>query len=624
MAEDFTSGSFGEMSDSFSKFHDYQRMPFKGAGYSVLYTVLSGGRKLFLKALNRELGASAEHLARLRREYWILEKLYGNEHVVRCIGWREDAEVGPCIVMEYIDGATLSDFLKTSPSHKEKKRILGELLDAMAFVHSHQVVHNDLKPANILITRNGHNVKLIDFGYADSDSNCDKATGGTEAFAAPELANREQTDVTSDIFSLGFVIKALFPHRYGGVVRKCQRKKASKRHKNINEVRKALRFRDYLSRWVSLLVFVVPLLVWFLTNKTINEKADKQLVADDEIQTQSEIVTDTVFVVEERHDTIKVEVPIKPKLDVVHVQIPVNSNVPTDLDQDSFAQVYLELYQRAELESKTVSPLLFLDEKSGLFGYEDRNGKEVVPAIYQDAKAFKDGYAVCCFDGKYGLVAPDGCQYLFNYREILTLEKDYHFYIGRKRGRSRDYVISLHPLPVETEYDDVDLAFSKNGIVPVRKLGRYGYIGIDGKELEKPIFKHRLTFNQKGFALAETDEGYGVVNVRMEHVTNLNYPYGKITEEGTFLLGQFEYSFGVVNGDGKMNIEAGTYARTTYLESFAMILAKTEDGFYTIIDINGRVIVPKSESITVLEGIAIIKNGDDIKCMDLSLLKNTK
>lgn len=620
MDDSYTSGSFGEMSDGFSKFHDYKQLPYRGAGYSILFTVISGERKLFLKALNQRQGASAENLARLQREYKILEQLYGNEHIVRCISWCEDAEVGPCIVMEYVDGETLTDYLKNNPSSKEKKRILNELLDAVGFIHKHQVVHNDLKPENILVTYNGHNVKLIDFGYADSDSNRDKATGGTEAFAAPELANREQTDVTSDIFSLGFVIKALFPHRYGGVVCKCQRKKASKRYKNINEVRKALRFRDFLSRWVSLLVFVVPLLVWFLTSKHINGKADKQLVTDDEIQPQSEIVTDTVFIVEERRDTIKVEIPIKPKLDVVHVQIPVNSDVPTDLDQDSLAQSYLEQYQRAELESKTASPLLFLDETSGLYGYVDRNGKEVIPAIYQDAKAFKDGYAVCCLDGKYGLVAPDGRQYLFNYREISTLAEEYHFYIGRRRGRTPDYVIYLNPLPTETEYDEVELVWSKKGMIPVKKLGRYGYIGMDGKELEKPIFKRSLNFNSNDLALAETDEGYGVVNIRMEHVTNLNYPYGKIAEDGAFLLGRYENDFGVVNGGGKMSIEPGTYARTTYLEGYAMILAKTQDGFYTIIDINGRVIVPKSESIIVSEGVAIIKNGGEPQFLNLSTL----
>lgn len=608
------------MSDGLSKFHDYRQLPYSGAGYSVLYTVICGERKLFLKALNQRQGASAENLARLQREYKILEQLYGNEHIVRCIGWREDANVGPCIVMEYVDGETLTDFLKTHPSNKEKRRILNELLDAVGFIHKHQIVHNDLKPGNILITHNGHNVRLIDFGYADCDSNINKATGGTKAFASPELVRQETTDVTSDIYSLGFIIKLLFPRRYGWVVRKCQREKASKRYKNVNEVQEALRFRDFLSRWVLLLVFVVLLLVWFLTSKPIKEKADKQPVADDESQPLSEIVTDTVFIVEERHDTIKVEIPIKPKLDVVHVQIPMNSDVPTDLDQDSLAQSYLEQYQRAELESKTASPLLFWDETSGLYGYVDRNGKEVIPAIYQDAKAFKDGYAVCCFDGQYGLVAPNGRQYLFNYREILTLAEDYHFYIGRRRGRTPDYVIYLNPLPAETEYNDVELAFSKKGIIPVKKLGRYGYIGMDGKELEKPIFKHRLDFNSNALALAETDEGYGVVNVRMEHVTNLNYPYGKKAEDGAFLLGRYENDFSVVNGEGKMSIEPGTYAWTTYLEGFAMILAKTKDGFYTIIDINGRVIVPKSESIIVSEGVAIIKNGGEPQFLNLSTL----
>ena len=81
------------MADVFSKFHDYKQMPYSGAGYSVLFTVISGERKLFLKALNREQGTSAENLARLQREYKIFEQLYGNEHSVRCIGWREDAEV---------------------------------------------------------------------------------------------------------------------------------------------------------------------------------------------------------------------------------------------------------------------------------------------------------------------------------------------------------------------------------------------------------------------------------------------------------------------------------------------------------------------------------------------------
>ena len=286
MENSFTSGSFGEMEDSLTKFHDYRQLPYRGAGYSVLYTVLSGERKLFLKALNQEQGALTENLLRLQREYKFLERLYGNEHIVRCIGWREDAEVGPCIVMEYVDGETLADYLKTSPSNREKKRVLNELLDALTFIHNHQVVHNDLKPENILITHNGHNVKLIDFGYADGDFSLDKATGGTKVFASPELVRQETTDVTSDIYSLGFIIKGLFSHRYGVIVRKCQREETKNRYQRILEVRNAIRWCD-LVKWLAVLALVIGVAVWAWPRHEIKYESEAQVKVSSQLNLDS-------------------------------------------------------------------------------------------------------------------------------------------------------------------------------------------------------------------------------------------------------------------------------------------------------------------------------------------------
>ena len=244
MSESFTSGSFGNIVADSSRFHDYREVERDGAGYSKFYTVISGGRKLFLKAINPENGSTTENVSRLEREYKLFERLYGNEHIVRCIDLRDDPQVGLCIVMEYVDGMTLAEFLATSPSASERKRILNELLDAVAFIHSHQVVHNDLKPENILITRNGHSVKLIDFGYADCDFNTCKATGGTKAYASPELQSGPATDVRSDIFSLGFIIKTLFPYRYKPIVGKCQRKNADKRYQKASDIGKAIKRHD--------------------------------------------------------------------------------------------------------------------------------------------------------------------------------------------------------------------------------------------------------------------------------------------------------------------------------------------------------------------------------------------
>lgn len=269
MPESFTSGSFGEQIADFQQFHDYREIPHNGAGYSRLYTVISGGRKLFLKAINPEDGNITENISRLEREYKLFERLYGNEHIVRCIYLRNDPQVGLCIVMEYVDGMTLAEFLATSPSASERKHILNELLDAVAFIHSHQVVHNDLKPENILITRNGHNVKLIDFGYADCDFIIAKATGGTKSYASPELLEGGNIDNKSDIYSIGFIIKALFPHLYGQIARKCQHENANGRYRKVSDIGKAIRRCDVgilLSIVVAVIGIALFVAIWFVNN----------------------------------------------------------------------------------------------------------------------------------------------------------------------------------------------------------------------------------------------------------------------------------------------------------------------------------------------------------------------
>ncbi len=346
MDDSYTSGSFGEMSDGFSKFHDYKQLPYRGAGYSILFTVISGERKLFLKALNREQGTSAENLARLQREYKIFEQLYGNEHIVRCIGWCEDAEVGPCIVMEYVDGETLTDYLKTHPSNKEKKHVLNELLDALGFIHKHQVVHNDLKPENILITHNGHNVKLIDFGYADCDSSIDKATGGTKAFASPELSRQETTGVESDIYSLGFIIKLLFPLRYGWIVRKCQRKEIPERYQRVSEVGRAIR-RSKIGIWLALVALAMALIVLSWPKKKAEEVSAP---AQSEPVPQVVTAPDTVVIVQEHRDTVVTEHSYSAKRNHTKTkkEEPVVSNPAVVLNLDSIHEAYQVLYKRFE------------------------------------------------------------------------------------------------------------------------------------------------------------------------------------------------------------------------------------------------------------------------------------
>lgn len=111
-------------------------------------------------------------------------------NIVRVSSKEVNEEFGPCIVMEYIDGVTLDQFLDTKPSRQARRKVVDQLVDALAYIHGKQIVHRDLKPSNILITRNGNNVKIIDFGLSDADDYAIlKQTAGTLKYMAPEQIN---------------------------------------------------------------------------------------------------------------------------------------------------------------------------------------------------------------------------------------------------------------------------------------------------------------------------------------------------------------------------------------------------------------------------------------------------
>ena len=348
MSESFTSGSFGNIVADSLKFHDYREVEHDGSGYSKFYTVISGGRKLFLKAINPENGSTTENISRLEREYKLFERLYGNEHIVRCIDLRNDPQVGLCIVMEYVDGMTLAEFLATSPSASERKRILNELLDAVEFIHSHQVVHNDLKPGNILITRNGHNVKLIDFGYADCDFSIDKATGGTKSYASPELLEGGNIDSKSDIYSIGFIIKALFPHRYGHIARKCQHENANGRYRKVSDIGKAIRRCDVgilLSIVVALIGIALFVAIWF-----VNKWQDESNVPVPAPVMTVDSTENSTNVQEEVSSESKTDVrPIVSESDKKQSDVFKKESL---LDFDSIHKCYYDLYDNYERDIK--------------------------------------------------------------------------------------------------------------------------------------------------------------------------------------------------------------------------------------------------------------------------------
>ena len=229
-------------------------------GHNAIYAATRFGRRYILKAIAEPFRESTPHVEMLRKEFSIGVGL-DHPNIVRLIDFGHMDSIGWYIQMEYIDGITLDQFLETTPSTATRRKLLNQLLDALAFLHERQIIHRDIKPSNTLITRNGSTVKLIDFGVSDTDDYVTfKQPAGSMAYIAPEQLNGETIDNRADIYAVGRIIEYLFPHRYRTIAHRCTRVERTRRYSSCAHVARALKRSDNLRLWLplSLLLLLIP------------------------------------------------------------------------------------------------------------------------------------------------------------------------------------------------------------------------------------------------------------------------------------------------------------------------------------------------------------------------------
>ena len=120
------------------------------------------------------------------------------------------------LVMEYVDGVTLRDRLGSPLALGDFFGIAEQCAEALAAAHQKGILHGDLKPTNIMLTRDGGAVKVCDFGVArrlapaaalgETTSTARRGITGTPAYMAPEMVLEQKIDARADIFSLGVVL----------------------------------------------------------------------------------------------------------------------------------------------------------------------------------------------------------------------------------------------------------------------------------------------------------------------------------------------------------------------------------------------------------------------------------
>ena len=257
-----------------------------------IYRTRKAGKFFILKTAG---SSDARSLQLLRREYELNVRL-SHPHIAGVYTFDENSPVGPAIVMEYLEGRTLDKFLKENPPKEARERVFLQLLDAVGYIHRCSLIHNDIKPGNIIITNKDNDLKLIDFGLSDDDSNyLEKNLGATESYASPELlayrhadsaasespaastedpatANTGSSssaaplplDSRSDIYSIGMIMKEIFPGRHKRIISRCTLKDREKRYSNTEELKRAWKNRNR-----SLYAFVATLLLALVILPTV-------------------------------------------------------------------------------------------------------------------------------------------------------------------------------------------------------------------------------------------------------------------------------------------------------------------------------------------------------------------
>jgi serine/threonine-protein kinase len=172
------------------------------------------GRDVAVKVLRADLARDPQFQLRFRREAQNAAALNHPAIVAVYDTGEVTSDFGPLpyIVMEFVEGQTLREIVKTQGPMSQQRviEVMADVCAALDFSHKHNIIHRDVKPANIMINRSGA-VKVMDFGIARALGEGQNVTQtaaviGTAQYLSPEQARGEAVDARSDVYAAGCVL----------------------------------------------------------------------------------------------------------------------------------------------------------------------------------------------------------------------------------------------------------------------------------------------------------------------------------------------------------------------------------------------------------------------------------
>jgi serine/threonine-protein kinase len=164
------------------------------------------GRPVAVKLLAAEWATDADFRGRVRGEARAAARL-SHPHITNVYDYGEAGDGTPFVVMELVDGQSLAHRLAAGPlPWRSATRVAAQVASALAAAHAHGVVHRDITPANVMLSRAG--AKVVDFGIAAAIGQRDGQVVGTPAFLAPEQRAGAPALPATDVYALGLLLYA--------------------------------------------------------------------------------------------------------------------------------------------------------------------------------------------------------------------------------------------------------------------------------------------------------------------------------------------------------------------------------------------------------------------------------
>lgn len=321
----------------------------KSKGIYLFVKTTRDGATVMLKALKSEYKDKSQYQTLLRKEFETVSKL-DHANIVKEIELIDDPKYGKAIVEEFVDGRSLSDYLKENHSVEEKLNIVRQIASAVGYANQRNIQHRNLKASNVLIAKQGDQVKVIDFRMPFSD---DLHVGySSMVHVSPELKDGTVAiDARADVYSLGVLMKQMgLPEDYNGLIEKCCSYNRGDRYMDMDSMVADLDGGSgsgpSTKRMATLAAVVVVLIVVVVAFFALQHKsAERQTATQEQTDSTAQSPTDTTAQQQAQSaDTTQPATPVDSSTEALPADSKFNDQVKQQMfaDLDKMYQPYVE------------------------------------------------------------------------------------------------------------------------------------------------------------------------------------------------------------------------------------------------------------------------------------------